>query len=246
MVTHNANEITALLSNVERISPPESFPYGISFFGKALSDRISELHPNSSSPPNNADLISCFTASGMALYLNKQVHGAVVASATWDNERAEADAVIATKSELTAGRAVGVITADCVPLVLMTKNKVAVVHAGWRGLALRIISNTVQQLGEPLTHLCIGPCAGPNEYEVGQEVIDAIGSTARYTRKGQRIVLNLAATALAEVPLQLCECEVFQSGICTMSDTRFFSYRRDRERAGRNLTIVWPNLTASS
>ena len=85
--------------------------------------------------------------------------------------RFEADAMI-TKVK---GVALGVLTADCVPIILYDKkNKIiACIHAGWRGCINGIIENTVNKMKE----LCrdnsilasVGPCIGNQSYEVNED-----------------------------------------------------------------------------
>ncbi len=237
----NSDAPHKLLSSVEHISPTGVSGLKVSFFGRELSDRIVSLCSSDlrtlPTPPTSDDVVAGFKSVGISLCLPKQVHGAKIIEARWDDARSEADAVIASQGEISSQRMVGVITADCLPVVLLTKTKVGVIHAGWRGLAARIISKTAAKLDEPILHCAIGPCAGPGRYSVGEEVIAEIGTTARYSR-GESILLDLAATALAELQPWISTTQVFVSGVCTISNSRFFSHRRDRECAGRNLTLI--------
>ncbi|MET0117522.1 MAG: laccase domain-containing protein, partial [Sedimenticola sp.] len=70
------------------------------------------------------------------LWLN-QVHGCTVASCGTDREGVAADAVVASQR----GQVCAVLTADCLPLLLCNRqgDRVAAVHAGWRGLAAGVI-----------------------------------------------------------------------------------------------------------
>ena len=70
------------------------------------------------------------------------------------------------------GIALGVVTADCVPVLLFDKNnKIAgCIHAGWRGAFSNIIKNTVKKIRKINKNndifACVGPCIGKNSYEV--------------------------------------------------------------------------------
>ena len=81
-----------------------------------------------------------------------------------------ADAAVTTK----AGRVCGVLTADCLPVLLCnaTGTRVGIAHAGWRGMAAGVIENTVGALradrGDVIAWL--GPAIGPDAFEVGPEV----------------------------------------------------------------------------
>src|SRR5262245_21421290 len=72
----------------------------------------------------------------------RQVHGTAVVRADGGEELGEADAVLATRP----GVAVGVVTADCVPVLVAAGGAVAAVHAGWRGLAAGVIPRALEAL----------------------------------------------------------------------------------------------------
>lgn len=158
-----------------------------------------------------------------------------------------ADAVWTT----TPGRAVGVVTADCVPVLLRagapiaTPLAVAAVHAGWRGLSAGVLERALDALhaacpGAPI-YAAHGPAAGACCYEVDGQVCEAL--EARYpealaaavkpSRPGH-VMLDLIALARAALHAAgaLClPCEMY----CTICDLRFASYRRDGAHAGRML-----------
>lgn len=73
------------------------------------------------------------------------------------------------------GVALGVLTADCVPIILYDEiNKsIGCIHAGWKGSISGIIENTVKKFKEINNKVkitaCIGPCIGKKNYEVGED-----------------------------------------------------------------------------
>jgi len=105
----------------------------------------------------------------------KQVHGtrALILDALWpEGERPQADALVTA----TRGLALGVLTADCAPILLADGQAgvVAAVHAGWRGALAGIIEAAVEAmegLGAQRQRICasVGPCIGLEAYEVGPE-----------------------------------------------------------------------------
>ncbi len=105
-----------------------------------------------------------------------QVHGTNVYELTSHSElntTPDADAVWTQKSGLVCA----VLTADCLPLLLTDSKgeKVAAVHAGWRGLASGVIESTLKAMrtGPESTLMAwLGPAIGPEVFEVGQEVYD--------------------------------------------------------------------------
>jgi polyphenol oxidase len=142
--------------------------------------------------------------------------------------------------QATALRLVGttVLTADCLPVALGGQGAVAMVHAGWRGLAAGVLEEGVRAARElgafTPTHAVIGPGAGACCYEVGPEVHEALGAGAR-TRGGPIDLHAIARERLLAAGVR----EVIDLGICTICDERFFSHRREGERAGRQAAIAW-------
>ena len=107
-----------------------------------------------------------------------QVHSAraVIADAPWGEARFEADGV----ATATAGLVCGALSADCAPILFAdaAAQVVASAHAGWRGALGGIVAATVArmvQLGaEPARIVAVvGPCIGPESYEVGEDFLKA-------------------------------------------------------------------------
>src|SRR5262245_33022154 len=129
----------------------------------------------------------------------RQVHGAHVVLVGADDlpdEERRGDALVTERAELL----IGVHVADCVPLLLARADggRVAAVHAGWRGLVAGVIPRALATFGAD-TAAAIGPCIGPDAYEVGPEVADAFEraglARALRPRAGARPHLDLRAAA---------------------------------------------------
>lgn len=129
-----------------------------------------------------------------------------------------------------------VLTADCLPIVLAGEHGVAVVHAGWRGLAAGVIEEGARVLREldagPIAAI-VGPGAGACCYEVGDQV-HAVFDGAH--RSGRHIDLKAIAR---DRLLAAGVADVRDVGICTICDERFFSHRREASSAGRQAGIAW-------
>jgi len=130
-----------------------------------------------------------------------------------------------------------VMAADCLPVALGATGAVAIVHAGWRGLSAGVLEAGVAALlelsdGEPIEAV-VGPCAGVCCYEVGAEVHTAFGGAHSV---GRHIDLRaIAHERLAGAGVG----RVRDVQACTICDERFFSYRREGERAGRQAGVAW-------
>ena len=169
-----------------------------------------------------------------------QVHGttALVVDAPWPlNERPRADAVVTA----TRGLAVGVLTADCAPILFADARAgvIAAAHAGWRGALAGIIESTIdamQLLGARPEHIvaAVGPCIGQPAYQVGPEFEQAFlerePANARFFMRpgpGARPHFDLGAYALARLDRAGIASNQ-RSKFCTYSAAGFFSFRRSQ------------------
>jgi copper oxidase (laccase) domain-containing protein len=130
-----------------------------------------------------------------------------------------------------------VLTADCLPVALGSAGAVAMLHAGWRGLAAGVLEEGVRAMrdlwaGDEIVAL-IGPGAGACCYEVGAEVHAALGSG---DSAGGHIDLHAIAH---ERLLAAGVSRVRDLGICTICDRAFFSHRREGASAGRQAGVAW-------
>jgi YfiH family protein len=173
----------------------------------------------------------------------KQVHGAAVLLAESATPATEGDAVVATRP----GVAAGVITADCVPVLLRDRHgrALAAVHAGWRGAAAGVLEATLRTLVETAgveprdVEALIGPAAGACCYEVGDDVWQALRhrTAAAFVVRGDRHMLDLRA-AVRELADVSGVAETHVLGPCTICSRDYASYRRDGAAAGRQLSFI--------
>jgi YfiH family protein len=117
-----------------------------------------------------------------------QIHSAAafVADAPWGDDRREGDAV-ATR---TPGLACGALAADCAPVLLADPEArvVGAAHAGWKGALGGVVESVVaamEGLGAEASRMVavVGPCIGPESYEVGLEFLQAF--EARHPESGR-------------------------------------------------------------
>jgi len=175
-----------------------------------------------------------------------QVHGTQVHDLDGEAspERPRADAAATS----TPGRVAVVLTADCMPLFLADRwgRRVAVAHAGWRGMSSGVIESAVRALGSDPADVCawMGPTIGPDAFEVGPEVKEAFenhdagageGFSAGRPGKLMADLYALARRRLAKAGV----LDISGGGFCTFHDReRFFSYRRVQD-SGRMGAFIW-------
>jgi polyphenol oxidase len=191
------------------------------------------------------------------VWLN-QVHGTQVidADASKESKGACSDVPSADASVTTTpGRVLAIMTADCLPVLLASRDGkvVGAAHAGWRGLAAGVIEQTValmrsKQIQQSQTQIEIlaylGPAIGPHAFEVGSEVRDIFmaqdpASAACFEQlqeKGKYLadIYGLACLRLNALGIEHIE----GGGECTLQNPDYFSYRRDQQ-TGRMGSFIW-------
>lgn len=168
---------------------------------------------------------------GVQISSTRQVHGSRVIRV-----EAPADEEADGQATTVPGLGVLVTVADCLPIALAAPGAVAILHAGWRGLAGGVIAagaGALRELGHEPLRAAIGPGAGPCCYEVGDEVRAAFPPQHGRT-------LDLKAIAAAQLREQGVE-EVLDCGLCTIcsQEPRFFSHRRDGGLPDRQAGVAW-------
>ncbi len=182
-----------------------------------------------------------------------QVHGVCVLRLPAGAGSQEADASITTEPDV----ACTVMVADCLPVLFAAPQArgVGAAHAGWRGLAAGVLGATVAALCEASAcaprelSAWLGPCIGPRQFEVGEDVVRAFGAVAamRFAPRGPAHVgPDGSPRWLADLP-GLARDRLWAAGVkrisgggwCTVEErSRFFSFRRDRS-TGRMAAAVW-------
>jgi len=186
----------------------------------------------------------------------RQVHGSQVLRLRGDEDSTHlppADAAWTTE----AGVACTVQVADCLPVLFCATDgrAVAAAHAGWRGLAGGVLEATLQALhqgaGVPAAQVLawLGPCIGPRQFEVGADVLLALGhdpADPDAERFAPRARPDGSPRWLANLPLLARDrlqaagvARITTAGECTVeAESRFFSFRRSGV-TGRMAAAVW-------
>lgn len=151
------------------------------------------------------------------------------------------DALFTARADL----ALRIVTADCVPVLLLGDDIVAAIHAGWRGIAAGIVPAAVERAREHgALEAVIGPAIGPCCYEVGEDVAAAVGSSSTddvivTATPGRRPHLDLPGAVRHQLAATGLVCREHVD-LCTRCEReRLWSYRREGPAAGRNVAFVW-------
>jgi YfiH family protein len=162
---------------------------------------------------------------------------------------AEADGLLTEK----AGIAVAVLTADCVPILMIAPGqRVAMaLHAGWRGTVAGIVRAGLEMAERELGiaphewQAALGPSIGGCCYEVGPEVVSALEQrwgpmpSAWQERNGRPWLDLRKANRLILAALGVPVGQIHEAGPCTScAHTDYFSHRAESGRTGRQLSAV--------
>ena len=147
---------------------------------------------------------------------------------------------------LTAAPGLGLVVsyADCVPVVIAARGadgpEFAAVHAGWRGMLAGIVAQAAAALARRgrLLGAVVGPSIGPCCFTVDEGLRKRFNERFPGSAGGRTVDLWACAGRDLEAA-GMPPAAVTVAALCTMSDDRFFSHRRDRGSTGRHLAIAW-------
>jgi len=217
--------------------------------GLGSGDDIERVHENRARAASRLDV------AASALLSLHQVHGrdVVTVEAPWaEGARPKADAMVTKRP----GIALGILTADCAPVLFADAEAgvIGAAHAGWRGLLAGVIEATLAAmttLGARVDRVTaeVGPTIGPQSYEVGPEFpapfLAADPANARFFRPAQRAghhMFDLPAACLARLAAAGVAAAAASGEDTCREGSRYFSYRRSVLRGerdyGRGLSAI--------
>lgn len=191
------------------------------------------------------------TPSNLATLHQHHSADVFIANGGIENKRPKADGIVSN----TPGTAIGVVTADCGPVLFADpENKViGAAHAGWRGAFDGVLQNTIDkmiELGAERENITasLGPCISQKNYEVGPEFYKRfIGKDNSFSQffkpsdKSDHFLYDL--NAFIQEQLNSAGVIAEDLAICTYDeDNGYFSYRRTTHRSekdyGRQLSLI--------
>ncbi|MFT2099575.1 peptidoglycan editing factor PgeF [Marinomonas sp. 2405UD66-6] len=206
------------------------------------------VQDEASSVQKNREIFASYIDMPETVTWLNQVHGTRTVSLPCDKLPESADAAFTdTKDQVCA-----VLTADCLPVFFCNESgsKVAVAHAGWRGLCDGILESTLACFDEQDKIMAwLGPAIGPAAFEVGGEVKEAFMKQLPEAEAAFKATQNegkwlgdlylLAKQRLAAAGVT----EVYGGDFCTFTDEAlFYSYRREG-KTGRMASVIWTDGT---
>ncbi|MBU3100397.1 MULTISPECIES: peptidoglycan editing factor PgeF [Clostridium] len=178
-------------------------------------------------------------------YLN-QIHSDLIFD--FDGNIKDGDALITNKKN----RAIGVFTADCVPVILVDTSRkiIAAIHSGWKGTNALIVSKTIERMQETYGTLTknirayIGPHIGGCCYEVGKELIEEFTSKDIYSniKISNNNKLDLEKCIIAQLNAKgIKKDNIKITNTCTACSKKYelYSYRNSENKQGRMFSFVY-------
>jgi len=179
------------------------------------------------------------------VFWRKQVHGDEVLVAQGSSMASfglpDADAVITLQKNLP----IAIRTADCVPVFLYdpTRPAIGLAHAGWKGTYQEIAYKTVQRMTQEFgcqpknIQAVLGPSIQSCCYQVGEEFKQYFPQ--EMTQREGKLYVDVAQNNYRQLlKAGLSEANIVRSGECTCCGSKYYSFRRDAQRAGRMISLM--------
>tara|TARA_X000001036_G_C20653242_1_gene795882 strand:+ start:1019 stop:1687 length:669 start_codon:yes stop_codon:yes gene_type:complete len=188
-----------------------------------------------------SDLFKKYKIDGSLLADVNQVHSNKILIVDKSGNYGDADGIITSPLD---NLVLLIKTADCIPIFIydnITRNY-GIVHAGWRGVKKKIHLKAIEKfigLGSHKNNLnfVMGPSIKACCYEVGAEMLDYFGTSV--IEKNGSFFLDLNKSVTSDfVNIGIVKDKIKIDSICTYENKHLHSFRRDREKSGRMLSVI--------
>lgn len=131
-----------------------------------------------------------------------------------------------------------ILTADCLPVLILGEQDHALIHAGWKGLQNEILKNDLIKKIRPV-YAFIGPHISVKNYEVQEDFKNNFNIPGAFVERNGKIFFNLSFVARTQLEAAYPGIKIEISNACTFGDESFNSYRRNKTTE-RNWNIYIP------
>jgi YfiH family protein len=144
------------------------------------------------------------------------------------------------------GVVLNVTIADCCAVLLYDpiNRAIAALHSGWKGTSLNITQKGIEMIGElygtepDRLLVYLSPCAGGDKYEVGYDVARFFPDSVKQISDEKYLFDNKKQIKLQLLEAGVNEKNIEVSDICTISDVKYHSFRRDKDQSGRMACFI--------
>jgi YfiH family protein len=201
---------------------------------------------------NRARVLQAMGADQLCTVYQCHTANVVMVTADYTGSDTPADAMVTA----IPGKLLGILTADCVPVLLAdpVAKVIGAAHAGWKGAVGGVVEATLvamEKLGATRTNIiaAIGPCIAQQSYEVGPEFVDRLlaaeANNSRFfipSMRKNHSLFDIAGYVRSRLVLSgISSIEQIVRDTCA-EDDKFFSYRRSCLRLepdyGREISCI--------
>ena len=172
----------------------------------------------------------------------KQIHSSNVIIGTKAGNIIDTDGIITNNKYLI----LSIQVADCIPIYIYDtrRQNIGLIHAGWRGVNLGIIENSIEKMRELNSKsidikVLLGPSIRQCCFEVWLEVGELFDKKYQIIGKGDKTQLDLQGVVIDKlINMNVQNENIFDVKECTCCSDKYHSYRRDGDKAGRMIAMV--------
>ncbi|MBU0528445.1 peptidoglycan editing factor PgeF [bacterium] len=176
------------------------------------------------------------------IVIPQQIHSSNVTICTKAGNIIDTDGIVTNNKDLI----LSIQVADCIPIYIYDyrNQNIALVHAGWRGVNLGIIENSIKRMKELDSNsidikVLLGPSIRQCCFEVGPEVGKLFDNKFQENGKGNRTQLDLQGVVIDKLfNMNIQNENIIDIKECTCCSDRYHSYRRDGDKAGRMIAMI--------
>lgn len=209
-------------------------PYGLTISGEHFDSELIDNH--------RKILAEHLNVKYEHMIFQKQVHSNTIKIVNDNYKIGESDALITSIKQ----KFLNISIADCCAILIYdpTHEIIAAVHSGWQGTQKNIVTKVVRNLktdykSNPKDILVyLSPCASVEKYEVGKEFYGYFPDNVLIERGGKVYFDNLSMIVSQLLRESISVSNIEEANICTISDERFHSFRRDKEKSGRMSALI--------
>ena len=228
--------------------------YILCFFSRNRENKVSSLNcaynkGDSEAPVKKNRNFTSNYLNKNKIILTNQVHSNIVSYIDKKfSKDITSDAMITNRKDIL----LGILTADCAPIIVLGKKYFGIIHAGWKALIDGIIENTIMKfnsLGETESHLnvFVGPHLSMDSFEVKKDFVDNIKKKIKnydnfIESKRQKIFFNFSGLIESKlIDLKIINYDISKENTFS-NPKKFFSHRycyiNKIKYCGRQISLV--------
>ena len=216
--------------------------YSSYFSAKSLIAGFTNIHFLYSSSNDRIEFAKILKLNYEKLIIPKQIHSGNVIVCNESGQLTDIDGIITNNKNFVLSLQV----ADCIPIYLYdVQNKnIGLIHAGWRGVALGIIENSINELerfdSNPINiKVLLGPSIRQCCFEVGPEVAKLFHNKYQKIGENDRMQLDLQSVVIDKlINMNIHRENIIDVTECTCCSDNYHSFRRNGYKSGRMIAMM--------